>query len=48
MTCKKSEEKLPDYEEVSKRMIGQCQAETDLKWSDPEEFCFSHFYAYKC
>ena len=46
--CKSDEEKRPDYEEVSKRMIGQCQTETDLKQSDPEGFCFNHFYAYRC
>ena len=48
MTCKKSEEKRPDYEEVSKRMIGQCLSEAELKQSDPESFCYNHFYAYRC
>jgi predicted CXXCH cytochrome family protein len=48
MNCKKDEEMRPDYEEISKRMIGQCMIDTELKQEDPEAFCFNHFYPYKC
>jgi len=30
MEYKKEEEARPDYEEVSKKMIGQCMAETEI------------------
>ena len=48
MPCKQKEEKRQDYEEVSKRMIGNCLADTDLKWSDPGGYCFYHFYPFRC
>jgi len=48
MVCKKAEEQRPDYEETSKNMIGQCQAESELKQSDPLGYCYSHFYPYRC
>jgi len=48
MACKKDEESRPDYEETSKRMIGQCMIEIELKQQDPESYCFNHFYPYKC
>ncbi|MFP3981856.1 MAG: hypothetical protein ACLFUY_10700 [Desulfobacterales bacterium] len=48
MACKKQEEKRPDYEETSRQMIGQCMAETEVKWSDPGGYCFYHFYPFKC
>jgi hypothetical protein len=48
MDCKKDEEARPDSEETSKRMIGQCVIETELKQGDPESYCFNHFYPYKC
>ena len=48
MDCKKEEEKRPDYEEVSKKVIGSCMADTELEQSDPGGFCFSHFYPFKC
>ncbi len=48
MECKKKEEKRPDYDEVSKSMIGQCIADVDQDWQDPEAFCYHHFYPYKC
>jgi hypothetical protein len=41
MACKKEEEKRPDYEEVSKQMIGQCLG-------DPQGFCYHHFYPFRC
>ncbi len=46
--CKKDEEARPDYEEVAKRMIGQCISEIELKQFDPEAYCYNHFYAYRC
>lgn len=48
MDCKKKEERNPDYEEVSKKMIGQCMIEVELKQSDPAGYCFNHFYPYRC
>ncbi len=48
MKCKKEEEGRPDYEEVSKKMIEECMADTELHQSDPGGYCFSHFYPYKC
>jgi hypothetical protein len=32
MQCKKDEEQRPDYEAVSKQMIGQCLIDTEMKW----------------
>jgi hypothetical protein len=46
--CKKEEEERPDYPNVSKEMIGQCMAETEVLWGDPEGYCFHHFYPFKC
>jgi hypothetical protein len=48
MECKKKEEERPDYEEVSKSMIGQCVADVDQQWGDPGAYCYHHFYPYKC
>ncbi len=48
MDCKKEEEKDPDYESVSKDMIGQCMADTELLYSDPGGYCFYHFYPFTC
>jgi hypothetical protein len=48
LKCKKEEETRPDYEEVSKNMIGQCMAETEVMYSDPGGYCFYHFYPFKC
>jgi hypothetical protein len=46
--CKQEEEHRPDYEEVSKQMIGQCLIDTEMKWGDPQGYCYHHFYPYKC
>ena len=48
MACKQVEEKRADYEEVSKKMVGQCLIDTELAYSDPGGFCFHHFYPYIC
>ena len=48
MECKSQEEQRADYEEVTKQMIGQCLIDTEMKWSDPQGFCYHHFYPYKC
>lgn len=48
LDCKKVEEKRPDYEEVSKNMIGQCMADTELLYGDPGGYCFYHFYPFAC
>ena len=47
MGCKGEEEKKPDYEEISKGMIGQCLIDTELQYGDPEGYCFHHFYPFK-
>jgi hypothetical protein len=44
MACKREEEQKPDYEEVSKQMIGQCLIDTEMKWGDPQGYCYHHFY----
>jgi hypothetical protein len=46
--CKKDEERRPDYEEISKKMIGQCMIDAELKQSDPQGYCYNHFYPYQC
>ena len=48
LECKKEEENRPDYEAVSKNMIGQCMIETEVMYSDPGGFCYYHFYPFKC
>ena len=48
MSCKQEEEKRPDYEAVSKQMIGTCMAETEEMYSDPGGYCFYHFYPFTC
>jgi len=48
MECKRQEEQQADYEEVSKRVIGECMADVELKYSDPEGYCYKHFYPHKC
>ncbi|UCF93962.1 MAG: hypothetical protein JSW39_07315 [Desulfobacterales bacterium] len=48
MRCKKDEEKRPDYEEISKQMIGQCLIDTEVQYGDPEGYCYHHFYPFKC
>ena len=48
MDCKKAEEARPDYETVSREMIGSCMADAELQQGDAEAFCYNHFYPYKC
>jgi hypothetical protein len=48
MECKKIEEKQPDYAEAARRIIGHCMAETELLYSDPEGYCYHHFYPFRC
>lgn len=48
MACKRSEEKRDDYEKVSRQMLGQCMADTEMMWSDPGGYCYHHFYPFKC
>ena len=48
LKCKKEEEQRPDYEEASKRMIGQCLGDMkELQQSDPQGYCFFHFFPYR-
>ncbi len=48
LACKKEEESRPDYESISRQMIGTCMAETELQYSDPGGYCFHHFYPFTC
>lgn len=49
MTCKSEEEKRPDYEEVSRNMIGMCMVDTEMAYSmDPQGYCYHHFCTYNC
>jgi hypothetical protein len=48
MNCKQTEEKQPDYADVSKGMIGQCIQDTGRPYGDPGGYCFHHFCPYKC
>lgn len=48
MSCKKKEEKRPDYEEASRKTIEQCMADTEIMYSDPGGYCYSHFYPFRC
>lgn len=48
LACKKQEEQQPDYESVSREMIGTCMAETEVMYSDPGGYCFHHFYPFTC
>ena len=48
MACKREEEKRPDYEDTSKKVIGQCMIDTEMEWGDPEGYCYYHFYPFKC
>lgn len=48
LDCKKQEEQRPDYEEVSRQMIGSCLIDTEMNYSDPGGYCYHHFYPFKC
>ena len=48
MSCKKEEEKRPDYEDASRQMMAQCIAETNKPYGDPASYCFHHFCPFKC
>lgn len=48
LACKQTEEKKPDYEEISRNMIGTCMAETEMMYSDPGGYCLYHFYPFTC
>jgi hypothetical protein len=48
VSCKKEEEQRPDYEVVSRQMIGTCMAETEIMYNDPGGYCYHHFYPLAC
>jgi hypothetical protein len=48
LQCKSEEEKRDDYETVSRNAIGTCMAETEMLYSDPQGYCFHHFYPFTC
>jgi len=48
MDCKKKEEARPDYEAVSREMVGRCMIETEVLYGDAGGYCFYHFYPFAC
>ena len=48
MSCKKEEEKRPDYPERSKQMIEQWMSESEINYGDLAGFCYHHFNVFKC
>ena len=48
MACKSEEEKRPDYEDMSRRMIAVCMEKTGKPYGDPAGYCFHHFCPFKC
>jgi hypothetical protein len=48
LACKTNEENKQDYQAVSKALIGTCSAETEVLYSDPQGYCYHHFYPYTC
>ena len=48
MSCKRQEEKRPDYADVSKKMIASCLTETRRPYGNPGGYCFHHFCPFKC
>jgi hypothetical protein len=48
LPCKQKEEQRPDYESVSRQVIGTCMAETEVLYSDPGGYCLHHFYPFTC
>ncbi len=48
LACKTEEEQRQDYEDVSREAIGNCMAETEIMYSDPQGYCFHHFYPFTC
>jgi len=48
MACKVHEEQRPDYKATADMMTKECMVDVELMRSDPEGFCFHHFYPYTC
>ncbi|MBW1778471.1 MAG: hypothetical protein JRI76_13650 [Deltaproteobacteria bacterium] len=48
MACKEEEQGRPDYEAVSREMLGQCMIDTEVMYGDPGGYCFYHFYPFTC
>ena len=48
LSCKKEEEKRPDYEDMSRQMIANCMETTNKPYGDPAGYCFHHFCPFKC
>ena len=48
LSCKKAEEKQPDYADASQKMIGTCMIETEVMYGDPGGYCYFHFYPFTC
>jgi hypothetical protein len=47
-SCKRVEEKRPDYADRSKQMIAGCIAETGRPYGEPAGYCFHHFCPFTC
>ena len=48
MMCKEKEEKQPDYEETSKRMIEQWMSESEVRYGDLAGYFYYHFNPFTC
>ncbi|MGD8993568.1 MAG: hypothetical protein PVI00_19075 [Desulfobacterales bacterium] len=48
LACKKEEEKKPDYENASRKMMAECMEQTGRPYGDTASFCFHHFIPFKC
>lgn len=46
--CKTEEEKRPDYEDASRKMMAECLEQTGRPYGDPAGYCFHHFCPFKC
>lgn len=48
LACHQKEKTKPDYEDVSRNMIGNCMTETEVLYSDPGGYCLYHFHPFTC
>ncbi len=48
MECKEKEMNASNYKGFSKKLIGNCMLESELSMVEPGDYCYHHFYPYKC
>jgi hypothetical protein len=48
VSCRRQEEKRPDFADQSKQMIAECIAQTGKPYGDTASYCFHHFCPYTC